>query len=227
MKCILLIEDEQAMARGISDALQHNGYEVTNAGDGESGLNLLEEKKPDLILLDIMLPGMDGLEVCRILRERGFTLPVIMLTARSEEVDMVLGLEFGADDYVTKPFSIRELITRIKAHLRRADHFSLQGIKEYSFGDIRFDFSAHKALRNGKPVKLTAIEFSLLRYLIQNKNQVVSRDNILNEVWGYDIVPDSRIVDTHILNLRKKLEKDAHNPDYILTHHGVGYKFVG
>jgi len=227
MKKIVIVEDESAMARGITDALKHNGYETFVANNGESGIEIIEEKSPDLILLDVMLPGMDGFDVCKTLRDSGLTTPIIMLTARSEEVDKVLGLEFGADDYVTKPFSNRELIARIKAQLRRQSIYLKENLSEYTFGDIYVNFAAYVLKRNNIPVDLTSTEFSILQLLIKKRGQIVSRDQILNEVWGYEIIPDSRIVDTHILNLRKKIEKNAQKPDYIKTHHGIGYKFAG
>ena len=227
MNRIVIVEDERAMARGITDALKHNGYEAFVANDGRSGIELIEEKSPDLILLDVMLPGMDGFEVCKSLRNKGLNTPIIMLTARSEEVDKVLGLEFGADDYVTKPFSNRELLARIKAQLRRQSIYQKGLLNEYTFGDIYVNFTAYILKRKNKPVNLTSTEFSILQLLISKKGQILSRDQILNEVWGYEIIPDSRIVDTHILNLRKKIEKNAQNPEYIKTHHGIGYTFAG
>jgi DNA-binding response OmpR family regulator len=226
MKKILLIEDEKSMARGIRDALVHHGFDVNHASNGETGLDIVRNEPPDLIVLDIMLPGIDGFEVCRQLRERGFLAPIIMLTARSEEIDKVVGLEIGADDYVTKPFSMRELLARIKGHLRRTQN-NYEQLSKYTFGNISVDFKTHKITKDGETVKLTSTEYALLHYLVKNRNSLLSRDRILNEVWGYDVYPDSRIVDTHILNLRKKLEKNPHHPEYIMTHHGIGYKFVG
>lgn len=225
MNKILLIEDEYAMATGICDALDFYGYKVSHAGTADEGEELLSEESFDLILLDVMLPGQDGFEMLRAIRARGINIPVIMLTARGEEVDKVVGLEIGADDYVTKPFSNRELVARIKAHLRRAS--KNQTPKEFSFGDIRVDFLSHKVFCRDEPVNLTSTEFAILKLLIQQRPDVISRDRILNEIWGYSFCPDSRMVDTHILNIRKKLECDPHNPDFIKTHHGVGYRFVG
>ena len=214
------------MVKGLRDAFEHHGYIVNTAQDGEAGLQLAEKDQPDLIVLDVMLPGMDGFDVCRHLRKRGITIPILMLTARGEEVDKVVGLEIGADDYITKPFSTRELLARVKAHLRRTTDKS-QTLEKYEFGDVKVDFTRFKAYKNGKPIDLTSTEFSLLQLLIKRRNEVVTREQILNEVWGYETYPDSRTVDNHILNLRQKLEIIPHKPEYILTIHGLGYKFVG
>ena len=226
MPLILLIEDEQAMAQALQDAFNHHGYELKIAGDGETGLRIALEEQPDVILLDVMLPGRDGFEVCRLLRERGCSVPIVMLTARSEEVDRVVGLEIGADDYVTKPFSTRELLARVKAHMRRSAQ-APQISSECVFGDVKVNFSKSTATRSGKPVELTSTELAVLKFLVNRKDEVVSRDQLLNHVWGYETYPDSRTVDTHILNLRHKLEDNPRRPRFILTVHGIGYKFVG
>ena len=226
MPTILLIEDEAAMAKGLRDAFEHHGYVVKAASDGETGLEMASNEQPDLIVLDVMLPGMDGFDACSQLRKRGVSVPILMLTARGEEVDKVVGLEIGADDYITKPFSARELLARVKAHLRRSTE-KVSSLREYKFGDVKVDFQKFKVLRKGKPVDLTSTEFSLLQLLIEHRSDVVSREEILNKVWGYETYPDSRTVDSHILNLRQKLESDPHKPEYILTMHGMGYKFVG
>jgi len=226
MPTILLIEDEEAMLKGLKDAFEHHGYLVHSAKDGERGLELAQEVSPDLILLDVMLPGMDGFDVCRELRKRGFPVPILMLTARGEEVDKVVGLEIGADDYITKPFSTRELLARVKAHLRRSAEKTPK-LSEYKFGDVKVDFAKLKAFKKGKPIDLTSTEFSLLQLLIEHRNEVVTREQILNKVWGYETYPDSRTVDSHILNLRQKLESDPHRPEHIITVHGLGYRFVG
>lgn len=226
MATILLIEDEEAMLTGLKDAFEHHGYLVHSAKDGERGLELAQEVSPDLILLDVMLPGMDGFDVCSQLRKRGVSVPILMLTARGEEVDKVVGLEIGADDYITKPFSTRELLARVKAHLRRSAQKAAK-LTEYKFGDVTVDFTKFKAFKKGMSVDLTSTEFSLLQLLIEHRNEVVTREEILNKVWGYETYPDSRTVDSHILNLRQKLESDPHKPEYILTMHGMGYKFVG
>ncbi len=226
MATILLIEDEDAMVTALRDAFEYHGYTVKTTRDGETGLKVAEEEQPDLILLDIMLPGMDGFDVCRLMRKRGILAPILMLTARGEEVDKVVGLEIGADDYITKPFNTRELLARVKAHLRRSTDKS-STLVEYEFGDVKVDFSRSKAYKGGKPIDLTSTEFSLLHLLIKRRSEVVTREQILNEVWGYETYPDSRTVDSHILNLRHKFEDNPHKPEYILTVHGLGYKFVG
>lgn len=226
MPTILLVEDEEAMLKGLRDAFEHNGYTVLAAKDGETGLQLAHDHEPDVIILDVMLPRTDGFDVCRTLRKRGVGVPIIMLTARAEEVDKVVGLEIGADDYVTKPFSTRELLARVKAHLRRITE-KVTSLEQYEFGNVKLDFAAFKAFKNKKQVDLTSTEFSLLQVLIKHRNEVVPREKILNEVWGYEAYPSSRTVDNHILNLRQKLEDDPQKPEYILTVHGLGYKFVG
>ena len=213
------------MVKGLRDAFEHHGYIVNTAQDGETGLQLAEKQEPDLIVLDVMLPGLDGFDVCRLLRKCGISVPILMLTARGEEVDKIVGLEIGADDYITKPFSTRELLARVKAHLRRTTD-TASTLSEYEFGDVKVDMTRLKAYKRGKPIDLTSTEFSLLRLLIKRRNEVVTREQILNEVWGYETYPDSRTVDNHILNLRQKLEANPHKPEYILTVHGLGYKFV-
>ena len=227
MATILLIEDEDAMVKALRDAFEHHGYMVKIAHDGEKGLQLAESEDPDLLVLDVMLPGMDGFEVCRRLRANGVTAPILMLTARAEEVDKVVGLEIGADDYMTKPFSTRELLARVKALLRRSSEESSPTLNEYKFGDVKVDFVRFKAFKKNEPIDLTSTEFSLLQLLVKHRNEVVTREQILNQVWGYETYPNSRTVDNHILNLRQKLETNPSKPEYILTVHGLGYKFVG
>jgi DNA-binding response OmpR family regulator len=219
MPTILLVEDEYSMRVALEDAFRHYGYEVMSEPDGEAGLKSAEEKKPDLVILDVMLPHMDGFEVCKQLRQHGFMNPILMLTARSQEVDKVIGLELGADDYVTKPFGDRELLARVKALLRRAPH-------EPSFGAVDLDFTHFTAEKNGRSLSLTSTEFSLLHLLISQKGKVLTREELLNKVWGYEFFPQSRAVDNHILRLRQKLEDDPNHPRHILTIHGLGYKFV-
>ena len=225
MPTILLIEDERAMADGLRDALEHHGYSVRIAPDGEAGLELARTVQPDLVVLDVMLPGRDGFEICRLLRAERFSAPIIMLTARSEEVDRVVGLEVGADDYVVKPFSTRELLARVKAHLRRQTN-APPAISGCKFGDVSVDFAAAVVTRGGRPVDLTSTELAILRLLWERRNEVVSRDEVMNHVWGYETYPESRTVDTHVLNLRHKLEADPRKPCFILTVHGVGYRFA-
>jgi DNA-binding response OmpR family regulator len=222
---ILLIEDEEALRRALHDAFVHHGYDVTVASDGETGMQLVESEKPDLVILDIMLPGIDGFDVCLHLRTKGFTAPILILTARSEEVDRVVGLEIGADDYIVKPFSTRELLARVKAHLRRASNNTASPVTSYTFGKVIVDFTGSTVSRDRIPVSLTATELTILRVLVERKNKVVTRDQIMNLVWGYEYFPESRTVDTHILNLRQKLETDPRKPKHILTIHGIGYKF--
>jgi len=225
MPTILLVEDEYPMRVALEDAFRHYGYEVVSAADGEVGLRLIEETKPDLVILDVMLPHMDGFEVCRQLRHHGFMKPILMLTARSQEVDKVIGLELGADDYVTKPFGDRELLARVKALLRRASHEPSE-LVNYRFGTVDIDFTHFTGEKNGRSLRLTSTEFSLLHLLISQKGNVLTREELLNKVWGYEFFPQSRTVDNHILRLRQKLEDDPNHPRHILTVHGLGYKFV-
>ncbi len=227
MAKILMIEDEQALRRALKDAFEYHGYSVIMAADGESGLKYAESERPDLVILDVMLPGIDGFEVCKRLRASGFSAPVLMLTARSEEIDRVVGLEIGADDYIVKPFSTRELIARVKAHLRRSSNDVAASFSRVTFGDVAVDFAGSTVSRSGVPVTLTSTELTILRLLVERKNEVVSREQIMNAVWGYESFPESRAVDTHILNLRHKLEIDSGKPKYIITVHGLGYKFNG
>jgi DNA-binding response OmpR family regulator len=225
MTTVLAIEDDPAILRGLSDNLRFEGYEVITATDGEAGYHLQKEHKPDLIVLDLMLPRMSGFEFCRKLRGEGIQTPVLMLTARSEESDRVLGLDLGADDYVTKPFSVRELMARVRALLRR----SQQGPNlpnDLRFGEAEIDFRSYEARRNGAPIEMTRKEFAILRFLASRAGEVVSRDDLLNEVWGYESYPSSRTVDNHVAGLRAKLERDSAQPEHIKTVHGVGYKFV-
>lgn len=226
MEKILIIEDEEAILMALEDNLKLEGYEVESATDGEKGFSKVKETTFDLIILDIMLPHMDGFEVCKQLRQEAVATPILMLTAKSQEIDKVLGLELGADDYVTKPFSPRELLARIKALLRRSKQVR-QGIDEYRFGDVEVNFKKYEVKKGGRPIYLTALEFSLLHYLIQNKGLVASRDAILDEVWGRDVYIQPRTVDKHIAELRKKIEDDPSLPEHIIGVRGVGYKFSG
>lgn len=204
--------------------LELEGFEVVSAPDGDLGIQLVEEKTPDLIILDVMMPNKDGLQACRELRGKGVSTPIILLTARSAEVDKVLGLELGADDYLAKPFGMRELIARVRALLRRTQ--STIDVERVQFDDVVIDFKAYKAERALKPVELSAREYRLLRYLVAKKGAVVTRDELLDEVWGYNSYPSTRTVDNHIARLRQKIEQDVDEPRHILTVHGVGYKFV-
>jgi two-component system alkaline phosphatase synthesis response regulator PhoP len=222
---ILIVEDEPDMVLGLKDNFEFEGYDVVTAGDGQAGLERARSQKPDLVILDIMLPKLSGLEVCKTLRGEGFTAPIVMLTARGQEIDKVVGLELGADDYVTKPFSIRELLARVRAILRRTDG-SRKRLQRYRFSDVELDFEAYRAQKGGAPLELSPREFELLRYLIERKGETVSRDKLLEDVWGYESYPSTRTVDTHIAKLRAKIGDSGSDPRYILTIHGVGYKFV-
>jgi two-component system alkaline phosphatase synthesis response regulator PhoP len=224
MPRILIVDDEPEMVRGLEDNLRFEGYQTLAAGDGKRGLALALSEAPDLILLDVMMPGMSGWDLCRELRRRGLDTPVIMLTARGEEGDRVLGLELGADDYVSKPFSLRELMARIRAVLRRPG--PRQKFEEFAFGDVRVHLRARQVFKGGREVRLTRKEFDLLRYLVEHPGEVITRDRLLDEVWGYDRFPTTRTVDTHILRLRQKFEDDPERPAHILTAHGQGYRFV-
>jgi DNA-binding response OmpR family regulator len=224
MAKILIIEDEEAILMALEDNLKLEGYVIESARDGEKGLSMVKSGKYDLIILDIMLPRMDGFEVCKQLRQDRIFTPILMLTAKSQEIDKVLGLELGADDYVTKPFSPRELLARVKALLRRSKQV-LQGVSEISFGDVEVNFKNYELKKGGRPVYLTALEFSLLHFLLQNRGQVLGRNTILDEVWGRDIYIQPRTVDKHIAELRKKIEDNPAEPEYIIGIRGVGYKF--
>lgn len=223
---ILIIEDEPNMVLGLTDNFELEGYEVISATDGEAGLAKALTEKPTLIILDIMMPKKSGLDVCKELRAKGHTMPVILLTARSQEIDKVVGLEIGADDYVTKPFSIRELLARVKAVLRRIEGRG-QAVEQYQFGNISLDFKLHQALKNGRPLDLSTKEFELLKYFVQHRGETVSRDRLLEDVWGYDQFPTTRTVDNHVAKVRQKIEEKSAEPRYIITIHGVGYKFLG
>ncbi len=225
MEKILIIEDEESILMALKDNLKLEGYDVTGAMDGESGFTKVIENNYDLIILDIMLPKMDGFDVCKRIRQEGISSPILMLTAKSQEIDKVLGLELGADDYVTKPFSPRELLARIKALLRRARPQE-QGKEIYRFGDIEVDFRKYEIKKRGKLIYLTALEFALLHFLIKHSGEVVSRDAILDEVWGNDVFVQPRTVDKHIAELRKKSEDDPANPRDIVGVRSIGYKFV-
>ncbi len=224
---ILVVEDEEDLVKGLKLNLGDEGYELDWAPDGIEGLRKALEATPDLILLDIMLPGMDGLEVCRQLRAKDVDVPIIMLTAKGEEIDKVVGLEIGADDYITKPFSIRELLARIKAHLRRAQREEKGVAQLYVFADVEIDFARFKVRRKGREWDLASIEMGIMKHLIAHRGEVVSRDDLLEKIWGYEHFPTTRTIDNHILKLRKKIEADLAHPRHILSVYGVGYRFVG
>jgi len=222
---ILIVEDEPAMVAGLRDNFEYEGYQVISAADGAEGLERALNDSPDLVVLDVMMPHMSGLDVCKQLKVKRPSLPIIMLTARGQEIDKVVGLELGADDYVTKPFSIRELMARVKAVLRRAAPQPLDDI--YRFSDIEVNIRGNEVLRAGARVDLSAKEFALLAYFISHPAETLSRDRLLDAVWGYENYPNTRTVDTHIVHLRQKLEPNPEDPRFILTIHGSGYKFVG
>lgn len=226
MPKILIIEDEKDMVLGLRNNLEWEGFEVIAASDGEAGLSCALNDGPDLVLLDIMLPKLSGLDVCRRLRNAGRNVPVIMLTARGQEIDKVLGLEIGADDYVTKPFSVRELLARVRAILRRASRQEA-GSDLYRFGDVELDFGRYQAQKRGQPLELSPREFGMLKYFVRHRGETVTRDQLLDEVWGYDNFPLTRTVDNHIARLRQKIEENPTEPRHIITVHRVGYKFLG
>jgi two-component system alkaline phosphatase synthesis response regulator PhoP len=223
---ILIIEDEQDLVKGLKLNLQGEGYEVDWAFDGREGLLKAQEAAPALIILDIMLPKMNGLDVCRELRQKNIGTPVIMLTAKGGEIDKVVGLEVGADDYLTKPFSVRELLARIKALLRRANRVEKPVPKVYRFGNVEIDFAHFKVRREGREFDLTSLEVEILKHLISRQGEVVTREALLDKVWGYEKFPTTRTIDNHILKLRKKIENDPAHPQHIFSVYGEGYRFV-
>jgi DNA-binding response OmpR family regulator len=225
MSRILVIEDDPAILRGLADNLRFEAYQVLTAADGATGYRLLQEQRPDLLILDLMLPGLSGYEVCRKARGAGLQIPILMLTARGEEGDRVLGLDLGADDYVTKPFSIRELLARVRALLRRTQRQEAS-LTELRFGNVVIDFRRYEARKGDRPLEMTRKEFGVLRLLAERAGAVVTRDELLNEVWGYDNYPTTRTVDNHLVTLRAKLEDNPTEPRHLLTVHGVGYKLV-
>lgn len=225
MKRILIIEDDPAILKGLTKALNDEHYEVLTAHDGEEGYRTAKRENLDAIILDLMLPGKSGQDICRDLRQEGVHTPILMLTSKKKETDIIIGLGLGADDYLPKPFGIGVLLARIKALLRRKGEIKKE-IDEYSFGDVHIDFKKYEASKNGKLLRLTAKEFNVLKFLIQHERDVVTRDMLLEKVWGYESFPTTRTVDNFILSLRKKIENDPSNPKHLLTISTVGYKFV-
>ncbi|MBX7170247.1 MAG: response regulator transcription factor [Pyrinomonadaceae bacterium] len=223
---ILLVEDEEGLIFTLTDRLISEGYKVTTARDGEAGLNAGLNNSFDVIILDIMLPKKNGFDVCRELRAKGIFTPILMLTAKGETIDKVVGLKLGADDYLTKPFEIIELLARIEALLRRSTNTIANSLESYSFGDIEIDFRRAEVKKSGIPLDLSAMEFKILQYFIEHRGEVLKRDELLDEVWGYDAMPTTRTVDVHIAWLRQKLEENPRYPVYIQTVHGFGYKFT-
>jgi len=225
MKKILIIEDDPATLAGLEEVLKAEHFDVTSALSGQMGYEKAKTGEYDLIILDLVLPDKNGTDICKDLRKDGMQKPILMLTGKKEEVDKIIGLEIGADDYVTKPFSVRELIARVKALLRRPQEIRHE-VEEYSFGDVDLNFKKHEVTKNQKPVELSAMELKVMQYFIQREGEVIDRDELLNDVWGYENYPSTRTVDNFILSLRKKLEDDHKNPKHLLTIHGAGYKFV-
>jgi DNA-binding response OmpR family regulator len=222
---ILIIEDDVSILRGLKDNLTFEGYRVHTSMDGQEGLKFALEKHVDLLLLDIMLPGMNGYEICRRLKKEKPELPVIMITARGSEMDTVVGLDIGADDYISKPFGIPELLARVRAVLRRS-FTAEQEIETYSFGNVSLDFKKFQAKANNENIELSSKEFAIMKYLIEHEEDVIHRHDLLEKVWGFDVTPTTRTVDNYILELRKKLETDPSNPKHIITVRGAGYKFM-
>jgi DNA-binding response OmpR family regulator len=225
MTRLLVVEDDPAILRGLADNLRFESYDVVTATDGETAYRLMHERKPDLIVLDLMLPNMSGYELCRKARSEGVTTPIVMLTARGEESDRILGLDLGADDYVTKPFSVRELLARVRAVLRRTQP-AASAIDELRVDDVVVDFRKYEARKGDAPIELTRKEYGLLRLLAQRAGDVVSRGELLDEVWGYEATPTTRTVDNHVASLRAKLEVNPSEPRHLITVFGVGYKWV-
>ena len=221
---ILVIDDDSGLLTLLQLGLEREGFEVATAVSGKEGLRRAYETRPDVVILDIMMPEMDGWLTCQRLRSMCDT-PIIMLTAKSQEVDKIVGLELGADDYITKPFSVRELLARIKAVLRRRKDTPRQ-VETYQFDDVTVDFRKSVAIKGGRTIELSHYEAGILRMLIANKGEPITRNRILDEVWGYELYPTTRTIDNHIVKLRQKLEDDPHNPRHIVTVHGMGYKFI-
>ncbi len=226
MNNILVVEDEKSMMMGLKDNLEFEGYQVDTAEDGESGYNMIRNNKYDLVLLDVMLPYISGFDICKKVRGEGVTTPIIFLTAKGEEIDKVLGLELGADDYLTKPFSLRELLARIKAILRRSSVNEKNNDQLLNIGKMEVNFSNYEASVSGEKIKMTHKEFELLHFLWDNRNKVVSRDEMLDTIWGTDYIPSPRTIDNFILKLRQRIEENPNDPSHILTVHGVGYKLI-
>jgi len=224
---ILIVDDQQDLIKVLEVNLSKEGYQVLKAVSGAQALKLAIQENPHLILLDVMMPDISGLDVCRELRKKGIETPIIMVTAKGEEVDRVVGLELGADDYITKPFSLHELKARIRARLRRLPPHAGESLAKYTFGNVEIDFENLRAVFRGRPLDMTPKEFDIMRLLIRHRGQVVTRERLLNEVWGFDAFPTTRTVDAHILNLRKKLEDDPGSPKHLISIYGEGYMFVG
>jgi DNA-binding response OmpR family regulator len=223
---VLIVEDDEAMALALCDGFRYEGYAVERAADGAAAIERAQDSAPDLIILDVMLPKVSGLDVCKSIRRRGDPVPIIMLTARGQEIDKVLGLKLGADDYVTKPFGFMELLARAEAVLRRAGGGAGEG-SALRLGDVVVDFRRHRATRKGEALDLSAREIELLRYFARRRGEVVTREELLDRVWGYDAIPSTRTVDVHVAKLRKKIEETPAEPRHLVTVHRVGYKLTG
>lgn len=219
-----IVEDDESVRKSLVLNFELEGFRTVTAMNGEEGLELVDKHKPDLLILDVMMPKKDGLQACKEIRSRGISTPIILLTARSAEVDKVLGLELGADDYLAKPFGMMELVARVKALLRRTQN--VMQIDQVQFDDVVIDFKAYRAEKGDQSLELSAREYRLLRYLVAKRGSVVTRDELLDEVWGYNSYPSTRTVDNHIARLRQKVERNVEDPQHIVTVHGVGYKFV-
>jgi DNA-binding response OmpR family regulator len=223
---VLIVEDEPSMGRGLKDNLEFEGYDVDLAENGAIGLKMILSNSYALVVMDVMMPEMSGLDVCKKVREAGIAVPIILLTAKSEEIDKILGLELGADDYITKPFSLRELLARIKAVLRRNTEVQGKDGEKCRIGKLTLNFNAYTAEDSAGVVKMSHKEYAILKYLFQRKNEIISRNDLLENVWGYDETPTTRTVDNFIVKLRHKVEEDPNSPKIILTVHGTGYKMV-
>lgn len=225
MKKIFVVEDDVTIRKGLVESLQMENYEVSSTGHGDEAISSIKSTKPDLIILDLMLPGKNGFEICRELRKDNIGTPIIMLTSKTDEVDKILGLEIGADDYVTKPFSVRELLARIKAHLRRTE-LPHSGIDEISFGSIFINFRKHEAVKAKTQLTFSSMELKILKFFVEHEGAVISREILLNNVWGFESFPTTRTVDNFILSIRKQIEDNPSEPKHFLTVHKAGYKFV-
>lgn len=226
MKKILIVEDDPSIRMGLEECFRAEHYDIASVDDGDQGFTVAKDNQHDLIILDLMLPGKNGFDICRELRSLDIKTPIIILTSKKEETDKVLGLEIGADDYITKPFSIRELQARVRALLRRASDNMNSELSEYSFGNIYINFKSHEVIKGKEQVKISSTELNILKYLIEHKDEVISRDKLLNEAWGYNTIPTTRTVDNYILSLRKIIEDNPAQPVHIITIHKAGYKFV-
>ncbi|MDT3695986.1 MAG: response regulator transcription factor [Ignavibacterium sp.] len=225
MKKLLIIEDDPAILKGLEETFSEEHFQVTTSMSGQMGFDKAMHESFDLIILDLILPDKNGIDICKDLRKNGISTPVLMLTGKKEEIDKIIGLEIGADDYVTKPFSLREVVARVKALLRRPHELKPE-IEEYFFNDVYFNFKKQEAKKGDKPIDFSVLEYKVIKYFVQREGEVIDRNKLLDEVWGYENYPSTRTVDNFIMNLRKKIEDDHSNPKHLLTIHKAGYKFV-